>query len=211
VDFETESFENEGKKAYIIVLTDMILRGVTMGYFVTAIVSFIAGMLLAWFLQARKKKTSINSTMIESRLAECSDLTTCNLVYVDLVKYSAGSIPLITKKAFSMIYQANIRAGIDLSLAKVEVTPRTVTIHLPQTQVQSIEVDTETLRFYDEKLAIFNWSNKEDIGSAIAAARKDAEEHANLDNLKNQARTQAEKVLTKLVDPLAGGREVIVA
>jgi hypothetical protein len=211
VDFETESFENDGKKAYIIVLTDMILRGVTMGYFVTAIVSFIAGMLLAWFLQARKKKTSINSTMIESRLAECSDLTTCNLVYVDLVKYSAGSIPLITKKAFSMIYQANIRAGIDLSLAKVEVTPRTVTIHLPQTQVQSIEVDTETLRFYDEKLAIFNWSNKEDIGSAIAAARKDAEEHANLDNLKNQARTQAEKVLTKLVDPLAGGREVIVA
>jgi hypothetical protein len=186
-------------------------KGNRMGYFVTAAVSFIAGMLLAWFLQARKKKTSINSTMIQSRLAECSDLTTCNLVYVDLVKYSEGSIPLITKKAFSMIYQANIRAGIDLSLAKVEVTPKTVTIHLPETQVQSIEVDTETLRFYDEKLAIFNWSNKEDIGSAIAAARKDAEEHANLDNLKNQARSQAEKVLTKLVDPLVSGREIIVS
>jgi hypothetical protein len=182
-----------------------------MGYFVTALVSFLCGVLLTWFLQSRKKKTSINSTMIESRLADCSDLTTCNLVYVDLVKYSEGSIPLITKKAFSMIYQANIRAGIDLSQAKVEVTPKTVTIHLPETQVQSIEVDTETLRFYDEKLAIFNWSNKEDIGSAIAAARKDAEEHANLDNLKNQARTQAEKVLSKLVDPLVGGREVIVA
>lgn len=181
-----------------------------MGYFVTAVVSFIAGVLLACFLQARKKKSSINSTMIESRLAECSDLTTCNLVYVDLVKYSEGSIPLITKKAFSMIYQADIRAGIDLSLAKVEVTPRTVTIHLPETQVQSIEVDTETLRFYDEKLAIFNWSNKEDISSAISAARKDAEEHANLENLKSQARSQAEKVLTKLVDPLAGGRDIIV-
>lgn len=91
------------------------------------------------------------------------------------------------------------------------MTPRTVTIQLPKIQAQSIEVDTETLRFYDEKLAIFNWSNKEDIGSAIAAARKDAKEHANLDDLKNQARTQTEKVLSKLVDPLASGREVIVA
>ena len=91
------------------------------------------------------------------------------------------------------------------------MTPRTVTIQLPKIQAQSIEVDTETLRFYDEKLAIFNWSNKEDIGSAIAVAWKDAKEHANLDDLKNQARTQTEKVLSKLVDPLASGREVIVA
>ena len=182
-----------------------------MGYLITALVSFAAGVLLAWYLQARKKKTSVNSTIIESRIAECSDLTTCNLVYVDLVKYTEGSIPLITKKAFSMIYQANIRAGIDLSQAKVEVTPRTVTIHLPQTEVQSIEVDTNTLRFYDERLALFNWSHKEDIGSAIPAAKKDAEEHANLDTLKNQARGQAEKVLTKLIEPMTEGREVIVA
>jgi hypothetical protein len=182
-----------------------------MGYLITALVSFAAGVLLAWYLQARKKKTSVNSTIIESRIAECSDLTTCNLVYVDLVKYTEGSIPLITKKAFSMIYQANIRAGIDLSQAKVEVTPRTVTIHLPQTEVQSIEVDTNTLRFYDERLALFNWSHKEDIGSAITAAKKDAEEHANLDTLKNQARGQAEKVLTKLIEPMTEGREVIVA
>lgn len=182
-----------------------------MGNLITALVSFAAGVLLAWYLQARKKKTSVNSTIIESRIAECSDLTTCNLVYVDLVKYTEGSIPLITKKAFSMIYQANIRAGIDLSQAKVEVTPRTVTIHLPQTEVQSIEVDTNTLRFYDERLALFNWSHKEDIGSAITAAKKDAEEHANLDTLKNQARGQAEKVLTKLIEPMTEGREVIVA
>lgn len=182
-----------------------------MGYVITAIVSFAAGMLAAWLLQTRKKKNTVSSTMIESRLADCSDLTTCSLVYVDLVKYSAGSIPLITKKAFSMIYQANIRAGIDLSQAKVEVLPRTITIHLPDTVVQSIEVDTDTLRFYDERLALFNWSHKEDIGTAITAARKDAEEHANLDHLKNQARAQAEKVIAKLIEPLASGREIIVA
>jgi hypothetical protein len=182
-----------------------------MGYLFTALASFAAGALLAWLLFSRKKSSRVNSTVIESRIAECSDLTTCTLVYVDLVKFSEGSIPLITKKAFSMIYQADIRAGIDLSQAKVEVTPHTVTIHLPQTQVQSIEVDTTTLRFYDERLALFNWSHKEDIGTAIAAARKDAEEHANLDGLKNQARTQAEKVLSKLIEPMSDGREVIIA
>lgn len=181
-----------------------------MGYLVTALVSLVAGFLLACVYLNHKKKTSINSTVIQSRIAECSDLTTCNLVYVDLVKYTEGSIPLITKKAFSMIYQANIRAGIDLSLAKVEVTPRTVTIQLPETTIQSIEVDTNTLRFYDEKLALFNWSHKEDISSAITAARKDAEANANLGSLKIQARVQADKVLEKLLNPLIEGREVII-
>ena len=110
-----------------------------------------------------------------------------------------------------MIYQANIRAGIDLSKADVSVSPSTVTITLPETEVQSIEVDTSTLRFYDERLALFNWSNKEDISAAIAAARLDAEEHANLDKLKMQARQQAESVIYKLIRPAVDeSRDVVI-
>ena len=134
-------------------------------------VTFICGYVFNRYTELKRKKESVTTTLIESRLADCSDLTTCNMIYVDLVKYEKGSIPLVTKKSFSMIYQANIRAGIDLSKADVTVSPSTVTITLPETEVQSIEVDTSTLRFYDERLALFNWSNKEDISSAIAAAR----------------------------------------
>ncbi len=175
------------------------------------ITGVIVGMMISRYMNDKKKKESVNSTLIESRLEDCSDLTTCNLVYVDLVKYAQGSIPLVTKKSFSMIYQANIRAGIDLGKAEVTVNHNTVTITLPETEVQSIEVDTSTLRFYDERLALFNWNNKEDITAAIEAARADAEAHANLDKLKMQARNQAELVVRKLVGPAVdGSRDLII-
>lgn len=174
------------------------------------LLGIVFGMVLEKYLQTRKKNAHVSSTFIESKLAECSDLTTCNLAYVDLVKFSEGSIPLLTKKSFSMIYQANIRAGVELNKAKVKVTPNTVTITLPDTEVQSIDVDTDTLRFYDEHLALLNWTNKEDISSAIAAAREDAQKNANTDKLKKEARTQAEKVISRLIAPVIDGEKQLI-
>ena len=171
----------------------------------------LIGMLANKYMYEKRKKDSLSSTLIASRLEDCSELTTCNLKYVDLVKYAQGSIPLVTKKSFSMIYEADIRAGIDLSKAVIDVARSTVTITLPETEVQSISVNTASLRFYDERWALFNWSNKEDIASAIEAARADAEAHANLDELKMQARNQAEIVVRKLVGPAVEGyRDLII-
>lgn len=186
-----------------------------MNNMVTALVLVIAGVLLGVvtcrYMSLKKKKESVTSTLIVSRLRECSDLTTCILEYQDLVKFEQGSIPLITKKSFSMIYKANIRAGVDLSKASVEVTRNIVTITIPETEVQSIEVDTNSLRFYDERLALFNWNHKEDIASAIDAARTSAETHANFDQLKSQARKQAEIVIRQLVGPAVdGSRELVI-
>ena len=172
-----------------LIVIIVILAGIAIGF------------LLAQVVQNRKKKAAVTSTLIESRLQDCSDLTTCNLMYVDLVKYEDGTIPWMTKKSFSMIYQANIRAGIDLSKAIVKVTPRNVRIEMPETEIQSIEVDTDSLRFYDEHFALFNWNNKEDISNAIQMAREDAQQHVDFDQLKEQARKQAELVIRKLVGP----------
>ena len=180
-----------------------------------ALLLIIIGILLGIYINnyfARKRnKESVTSSLITQRLEDCSDLTTCNLVYVDLVKYEQGTIPLVTKKSFSMIYSANIRAGVDLSKVDVDVTPSTVHVKLPETEIQSIEVDTKSLRFYDEKLALFNWSNKEDIAAAISAARADAESKVDLEKLKEQAHAQAQRVVRKLIEPsLDSGRKLIV-
>jgi len=175
------------------------------------LLAFFFGYLFSRHLNNESKKATVNSSFIEARLAECSDLTTCNLEYVDLVKYVSGTIPLFTKRSFSMIYQANIRAGIDLSEAKVTMTNKETIVTLPETKIQSIDVDTETLRFYDEHFALFSWNDKEDISNAIKMAREDATEHANLDRLRDQARQQAEAVITKLIEPtLSDGRKLVI-
>lgn len=173
--------------------------------------SFACGILLAKALQAKKKKESVTSAVLETKISDCSDLTTCNLEYVDLVKYSSGTIPLMTKKSFSMIYHASIRAGIDLSNAKVKLTPASCVVTLPPTQIQAIDVDTDSLRFYDEHFALFNWNEKEDISQAIKMAKDDVQAHAHLDQLKAQARRQAEIVVYKLIQPAVGeGRKLVI-
>ena len=174
------------------------------------VLSFVLGMVISHSMAAKKKKAEITTDFLESKLSECSDLTTCSLEYVNLVKYKEGSLPLLTKRSFSMIYSAVIRAGIDLSMAKVTVAPQKITVTL-ETTIQSIDVDTDSLRFYDEHNALFNWNDKEDISEAIKAARKDVEQNADLDRLKNQARRQAVLVVTKLIEPLAQGRELETA
>jgi hypothetical protein len=117
----------------------------------------------------------------------------------------------MTKKSFSMIYQANIRAGVDLSLAKVSLTPGTIRVRLPEAEIQSLEVNTDSLRFYDEHFALFNWSDKEDIALAIKAAREDVEKNADLEKLKTQARKQAETVIYQLIKPtIKDDRKLII-
>jgi hypothetical protein len=186
-------------------LKDLILIVVALA------LSFLFGFAVNRHFASKNKTPEVTSSFLESRLADCSELTTCQLEYVDLVKYSQGSIPLMTKKSFSMIYQANIRAGVDLSLAKVTLTPSSIRIKLPQTEIQSITVNTDSLRFYDEHFALFNWSDKEDIALAIKAAREDVEKNADLERLKAQARRQAEAVILQLIKPtVKDDRQVII-
>ena len=185
-------------KSIVIFLLILVL-GVVVGVFITREV------------QNRKKNQKITSSFIESKLSDCSDLTTCNLEYVDLVKFEDGTIPFMTKKSFSMIYSANIRAGIDLSKASVKFVGDDVKIELPETEIQSIDVDTDSLRFYDEHFALFNWDKKEDITLAIQLAREDVEKNADLERLKAQAQGQAELVIYKLIEPsVEKGKRIII-
>ena len=174
------------------------------------IIGILLGVYIARVIAQRKNNEKITNAIISEKLSDCSDLTTCTMVYTDLVKYEQGAIPLITKKAFSMIYAANIRAGVNLSEAKVDVQKDVVVVTLPKSEIQSIEVDTKSLRFYDERWALFNWQNKEDISTAIAAAREDAERNINVQQLKDYAAKQAEMVVYKLIEPALGDDKKLI-
>ncbi|MEE3487903.1 MAG: DUF4230 domain-containing protein [Bulleidia sp.] len=172
--------------------------------------SFILGMVMMHSHENKKKKREITSEFLESKLNDCSDLTTCTLEYVNLVKFKEGSVPLLTKRSFSMIYTASIRAGIDVSKAVINVTPGKVSVHLPAVEVQSIDVDTDSLRFYDEHNALFKWNDKDDISAAIKTAREDASENEQIEKLKARAAQQAVTVVTKLIEPLIENRQLEV-
>ena len=105
---------------------------------------------------------SLSSTSIQEQLSDCSELATAKLDYRGLVRYENGDIDFITKKAFTMVYDAEVRAGVDLAQARVEVSGNAITVSLPAPQLLGIEIDPNSLEFYDSSFALFNWENKQD-------------------------------------------------
>lgn len=172
---------------------------VTLVVIIAAIALVTVGYLLA-SLQ-HKETITVSAVSIEERLSKCSDLTTARLDYRGLIRYSEGDIKYLTQKSFSMIYDATITAGIDLSQAEVTLDGTSIKVVLPQPTFQSIVIDPDSLEFYDEKAALFNWTEKEDTQKAMSYAKEDASAKAEQVELLTQASEQAESVVTNLLLP----------
>lgn len=168
-----------------------------------------AALVAAGFLGAtllhKEPKVTVSAASIEERLSACSDLATARLDYRGIVKYSEGEIPLITKKGFSMIYDAHIKAGIDLSKAEVTVNGSTIKVEVPKPEVQDIVIDSDSLEFYDEQLALFNWTNKEDTQQALKYAKQDAQGKVDQTALLSEASRQARTLIENLIVPVREG------
>ena len=156
------------------------------------------------------EEPEITVEYINKKLNNISELSTAEMVYNGLYTVVEGKIPFITQKGFSMTYSAEMKAGIDATQIKTEITDDEVIITLPQAQILSTWVDPESIQFYDEKLALFNWSEKTDVTEAIAAAEADMKEKANQDGLIKRASRQAEYIIEGCLEDAVGDRRVVV-
>ena len=156
------------------------------------------------------KEPELTSSFINGKLEAVSELTTAKLTYTGLIKYSEGSIPFLTQNSFSMIYTATVRAGIDLSKAVVEITEEEVVIMLPACEIQSVDIDEESIEFYDEKWALFNRSTKEDVIDMVSAAKEDVTKKADIESLLESASLQTEALVKGLLEDTIGERRLVI-
>ena len=164
---------------------------------------FLAGFLTASLLSKKTEpKVTVSATAIEERISQCSKLTTAQLDYRGLIRYTEGEIPFINQKSFSMVYVAHVTAGIDLSKAQVEVSQDRVTITLPAAVMQEVVIDPDSIEFYDETASLFNWTKREDVTKAMEYAEQDAMNKIEESELLAQAASQAEMVLRTLLAPI---------
>ena len=152
----------------------------------------------------------LTSTTISQQLANCSNLTTAELTYNGLIHFSEGDIPLINQNSFSMIYEATAKAGIDISEADITVTDTDIIILLPECEVTEINVNPDSLEFYDEHTSIFNRSEKTDVVTALQYAEDDVKEKADLNGLTDRAQAQTELIVKGLIQPIADSRNIII-
>lgn len=157
-----------------------------------------------------EKEPEITSAMISAKIEEVSDLTTSKMTYNGVIYYSEGEIPFITQKSYSMGYSAEVRAGFDISNVDVSVVGDTVLVKIPKSDIQSINVDPNSVNFFDEKHALFNWDNKTDGVEAIKYAEEDVRQNADLESLKSDADDNAKKVIYEVLENAVGDKQLVV-
>ncbi|MDO4442957.1 MAG: DUF4230 domain-containing protein [Slackia sp.] len=174
------------------------LWGTLIGTAALVAVGFLGARLID---KASEPSITMNSETVAEQLVECSELATMKLEYRGLITYEEGDLPLLTKKAFSMIYDADIRAGVDLSQAEVDVNGANVKVELPAASVQSISIDPDSLQFYDQQYALLNWQNRDDTAKALQMAQDDAEAKVDSTTMIEDAQKQAETVVETILLP----------
>ena len=155
------------------------------------IVIVLAVVLVVGYLTSNGSGKVVDSDFVSSKIEECSDLTTAELTYRGLIEYEKGDLPIINQSGFNLLYTATVRAGFDISEAKIEVDDNAINITLPEPTIQSVSVDSDSLEFYDKKLSLFSANDPESTAEAISLAEDDARTNAKKTGLLDSAEEQA--------------------
>lgn len=160
--------------------------------------------------EGESRELEVTIEYIDKKLEHIAELSTAEMIYTSLYTVTEGKIPFLTQKGFSMVYTAEVRAGIDISAVKTELDEKKVIVTLPPAEIQTLKVDPESIQFYDEKHALFNWDKKTDVTTAITLAENDVREKADTDGLLKQASQRAELIVEGLLEGAVGDRVVVV-
>lgn len=130
-------------------------------------------------------------------LQKSSELTSAKLTLTGIADYKDEGIPILNRSDFIMVFDATVRAGIDIKKVKVESDDnnKIVYVNIPKAEVQDVKVDPKNIRYFDEKLALFNVNEKEDANKAQVFAEKKAVENAVNTGILEFADAQAKTLI----------------
>lgn len=205
----------------------------TMIKIITLIVIFGLGIIVGYMINDSSNNLNsldfdnevINSTAdidvsyLNTALKEASELTTAKLKISGFVDFSDTGIVILNKSDFIMKYTADISAGIEMSKVKIKEEDidhknKKITVYIPKATVFKPNVyhGDKHIKFYDEKFALFNVDEKEDLSRALDMAEKDAKKEAIQNGLLELADKQSEAlikgILSDAVSPLGYTLEI---
>lgn len=160
------------------------VRLVLLGAALCAMVG-VAGFLAGRFGGGAADVTQLDAVVLENRLEEISELASVSWSYTNMAQFENKNVfygmtlPFTTKK-FILTYDGEIKAGVDLRKAAVDISGTEVHIRLPQAEILSHEIDENSVEVFDEQASIFNPFTVEDF-TAFQSDQKAAMEKKALD------------------------------
>jgi len=101
------------------------------------------------------------------------------------------SVPF-TSNYVTLQYSGVVKAGIDLNKLRIKSTEKSVSIKLPEAEIFSNDLDTESFKILDEKKNIFNHINVEEFNLCYDTMKKEGEAKAIREGILEEAKTSAE-------------------
>lgn len=183
------------------------LKYILLGLLLCAVVGlcgFLAGQTA---LRNSQQNTKLDAVVIGNQLTQISELVTVSYQYTNMAQFTSSNdfygvtIPFTTKK-FILTYDGEIKAGVDLSQARVDVTDAAVTVTLPAPRLLSHEIREDSIEVFDEKTSIFNPFTVEDFSSFQADQKAEMEQKAVEKGLLEQAAEKANDSISALLAPM---------
>lgn len=142
-------------------------------------------------------KSTADIVYLSSLLTEESELTTAKLTITGMSEYKDSGVAILNRSDFTMVYKATVWAGINIDEVKISADDlnKKVYISIPKATIREAKVDPATIKYFDQKFALFNVNEKEDANKAQALAEEAAKNEAENTGILNLADKQAETLI----------------
>ncbi|WMF95766.1 DUF4230 domain-containing protein [Aerococcus mictus] len=164
-------------------------------------VAFIGG----HYLGKQDSQTEITSELVGNRLEQAKELTTTKYFYTNTAsfenqrKFYNWNLPFTTKK-FIVSYDGVIHVGIDLSAIDVKVQDQTIDVTLPEVKILSHDIDSDSVKVFDEEASIFNKMTVDDYANFTNEQKKASEEEAKDKGLLEAAKQNTERTIKEILN-----------
>lgn len=186
------------------------LKGLTMGLVAGIIVTAAIAVAIALRPDPVTEPADANgpdTVVMLSQISQISELATVEQSYTICEKVTSTNrlfdmvdIPF-TENWFILAYNATLKAGINLEHTQVRVEGTTVYVTIPDAQILSNEIHTDSFKVLHEQNNIFNDIEVADVTSYIDQSRCDAEAAALEGDLLDKAESNAKDAIVGLISP----------
>lgn len=150
--------------------------------------------------------TEVDIKIITSEIKEIGELVTIEYLYTDAAKFEDSAelfgkeVPFsFTTKSFIAKWDGSIKAGIDISKVIVEQQNMEIVVFIPNAEILSHEIISDSIQTLDEKDGLFNPVTVEDVRAFDNISKDNMEERAIENGILDKAFDHAKNIITNLI------------
>lgn len=159
---------------------------------------------------------SVSTDTIRDGLANMGFLVTQEYYFTQVEKYTKEKtiLKFITSSSeFMYSYDGAVMAGIDFEKIKIKTDEdrKTITVDMPDSEIQTVTIDKDTFKIYSEKESLWNPLKLEDYNISLVEFENAAKEKAIASGILERSDAQARSLVREFIISLPNTGEYTVS